>query len=533
MAAAHRRAGRASLATGISIPPRAMSMRKQVRLPGHRAATFAVHKASREPKVCRAIRGRLVRPAQPGEVWFTSAGAPAGATGIVGDWHLNSTTGDYSKKTGASTWTVRGNLRGPQGIQGPAGPSTGPAGGVLSGTYPNPGMAAGAAATNVGTLGGVLGGTLPSPTMAAGAAATNVGALGGVLGGTLPNPTMAAGAAATNVGTLGGSLSGTLPNPTLAANSVGASQITDGTVGTAELANANVTNAKLASDTARANLLTNGGFEIWQRGNGPFTLNGATASDRWYLAFNGTDTMSVARDTANVDIGSIAAAAITFVKGNGVNALWRQDIRRTDGAQFWGRMMSASVRVRTSVAGAVQVRLSCDGTGAISPILSTFHTGSGTYETLSATIAVPADGTLLAIGLLFSASCTAYIDNAMLVVGSVAADYAPLHPADDLARCLRYYETMGTPPLGDVIVNGIATAGGQTIRASLPLRQFKPVIPTVTVTGTWGLTNASGQPTADAIGDKVIRLAVNSTAAGLFFAVNANVNTYVLIEANP
>ena len=31
----------------------------------------------------------------------------------------------------------------------------------------------------------------------------------------------------------------------------------------------------------------------------------------------------------------------------------------------------------------------------------------------------------------------------MLVVGSQPADYVPLHPADDLARCLRYYEIVG------------------------------------------------------------------------------------------
>jgi Repeat of unknown function (DUF5907) len=58
----------------------------------------------------------------PGEVWFSSAGAPAGATGAVGDWHLNTSTGDVSEKTGASTWTVSGNIKGPQGAQGNPGP---------------------------------------------------------------------------------------------------------------------------------------------------------------------------------------------------------------------------------------------------------------------------------------------------------------------------------------------------------------------------------------------------------------------------
>ncbi|HEY1294679.1 MAG TPA: hypothetical protein VGJ60_16500 [Chloroflexota bacterium] len=51
----------------------------------------------------------------PGEQWFSAAGAPPGATGIVGDWYLDATTGDFFEKTGASAWTQRGNLRGPQG----------------------------------------------------------------------------------------------------------------------------------------------------------------------------------------------------------------------------------------------------------------------------------------------------------------------------------------------------------------------------------------------------------------------------------
>ena len=69
----------------------------------------------------------------PGEKWFSGAGAPAGATGAVNDWDLDTTAGDIYEKTGASTWTLRGNIKGPQGIQGPQGTagatgSQGPAG---------------------------------------------------------------------------------------------------------------------------------------------------------------------------------------------------------------------------------------------------------------------------------------------------------------------------------------------------------------------------------------------------------------------
>jgi len=78
----------------------------------------------------------------PGEVWFTGSGAPAGSlpVAIIGDWYLDSVNGDYYEKTATTTWTLRGNLRGPQGIQGVQGPQgiqgvkgdTGPSGATVS-----------------------------------------------------------------------------------------------------------------------------------------------------------------------------------------------------------------------------------------------------------------------------------------------------------------------------------------------------------------------------------------------------------------
>ena len=58
-----------------------------------------------------------------GSQWYTGSGAPAGGAGVVGDWYLNSANGDYYSKTGASTWTLQGNLKGVQGNVGPAGPT--------------------------------------------------------------------------------------------------------------------------------------------------------------------------------------------------------------------------------------------------------------------------------------------------------------------------------------------------------------------------------------------------------------------------
>ena len=89
----------------------------------------------------------------PGSVWRSGAALPRRALGVVGDWYLNDSNGDVYEKTGASAWTLRDNLTGPQGIQG------------------NPGAGApDATTTTKGSiqLAGDLAGTAAAPQIAAG-----------------------------------------------------------------------------------------------------------------------------------------------------------------------------------------------------------------------------------------------------------------------------------------------------------------------------------------------------------------------------
>jgi len=71
--------------------------------------------------------------------WRYGATAPSTALGNVGDFYLNTATGDVHYKSATTTWTLTGNIKGPQGnagatgLQGPAGAAgatgaTGPAG---------------------------------------------------------------------------------------------------------------------------------------------------------------------------------------------------------------------------------------------------------------------------------------------------------------------------------------------------------------------------------------------------------------------
>jgi hypothetical protein len=310
----------------------------------------------------------------------------------------------------------------------------------------------------------------------------------------------------------------------IADGTVTSAKIADGTIATADLADRSVTNVKLGTDTARLNLLTNGGFEIWQRGNGPFTGFGFTA-DRWLS--NGQATVSITSNTANADgVGT----CMSVVTSGGVSAgaplqLWSQRI--LDQKQgIAGRTYSFSVRVRTSVAGIVRV-IAWDGTTQAN---SNYHTGDGTYQTLSVTFTPAASG--FDVGIEIRGAATTYVDNAMLVVGSVPADYAPLHPADDLARCMRYYETSGEGG-SDFMVCGTAHTAGLAMYMTFQYRAPKPVTPTMTVAGTWVYANVSGTIGVNSGGKNSVRLGCSSAAAGTFYAATPVTPNGIIIEANP
>ena len=300
-------------------------------------------------------------------------------------------------------------------------------------------------------------------------------------------------------------------------------KIQDGTIATADLANQSVTNAKLGTDTARLNLLTNGGFEIWQRGNGPFTTNGF-AADRWSVNLAGTDTMSVTRDTTNIDasLGSVAAAACVVTVGTGGGSTsFFQVLKQADGPGLSGRTMSASIRLRCATANAARVGFY----NGASYTYSNFHTGDGTWQTLTST--VTCTGSTWQVGIWFSASCTAYVDNAMLVVGSVPADYAPLHPADDLARCLRYYEVIGEA----MNITTYMAAASQSYGVYINYKVPKAVTPTITIKAGWTAANCS-QPTN--VGSSAIAMTLQTTipAAGAF-QLAAPSPPAITVEANP
>lgn len=270
---------------------------------------------------------------------------------------------------------------------------------------------------------------------------------------------------------------------------------------------------------AHRNLLTNGGFEVWQRGAGPFGGSGFYTADRWTTSlFAGTNT--VTKETTTIDGG---AASLKNVVTSPTSIYILQRIE--DYAQLRGQTISLSVRVNQSVAsGAVAVITDSSGTTTGSAVATT-----GSFVTLTVTRTLGAAITTLDVGVQFTAAGTFYLDNAMLVIGPAPAPYRPLHPQEELARCQRYYEILSAD------YNTVASAGAQNLGYALNYRQDKGGTPTLTKNGTWSVTNC-GQPSVTARTGQETRMVTifaASTAAGVMqFTANSGDDT-ISAEWNP
>ncbi len=282
----------------------------------------------------------------------------------------------------------------------------------------------------------------------------------------------------------------------IAPNSISAGMLANGSVGDVAIAAAGLSNSSLNATVARANQLINGNFQVWQRGTGPFSANAAYGPDRWQIGLAGSDAITVSRDTTHVDVGATYACHVTFTLGTGGGASGLfQYLKAGDGYALPGEPFAASLRVYCDTANAVRLSLTSDGTGG-APVYSAFNNVTNGWQTLTVAIpALPANVGQLQLSIYFAASCNAWFNHACVVQGTVAANDVPLTPAEDLARCLRYYQRFG--PSAQVFAAGQAynTSGG-----AIPFPLVAPMggNPTLTVSALSdvGLTNAAGSGVA-------------------------------------
>lgn len=271
----------------------------------------------------------------------------------------------------------------------------------------------------------------------------------------------------------------------------------------------------LGPDAYRANLLTNGGFETWLRGPGPFTLNSRYTADRWMPAWGASSFTQIAQDSTHVHGTSTYAMACVYTHVSPSQI--KQAIE--DWRSVIGQWVTFGLWVNCFVASAVRLAI----TEGVAGTLGAYHTGGGGWEFLTVSHLFSGVTTEATVYIALDASGSFVFDSGTVVLGQVASEYQYEHPAAAQDRAQRYYEAVGQDSAADVVVAGYGNGTGVAVAyETISFRTEKSAIPTVTVNGTWAKTNAPANPTHGAQSRDGVRLDLASTSGvtTLFYAHN-------------
>ncbi len=217
--------------------------------------------------------------------------------------------------------------------------------------------------------------------------------------------------------------------------------VADLAVTTAKLASGSVTAAKLDGNLFGSsqfqNAVQNGDFETWSGGT-------SSAPDAWSLEGTGA---SVARDGTTVKRGTYSAA-LTNGAGNSAD-LHHDATAVAGGASFIdGRQYAAGAWVHAGAATRARLRI-WDG---VSSTYSSYHSGGGAWEWLTATATLSGSATMARVGLEIAAGAaiTVGLDGALLVEGSLVPAFVA-HPNDEHLKAVDHQTTGGTNSIYGVL----------------------------------------------------------------------------------
>jgi len=243
------------------------------------------------------------------------------------------------------------------------------------------------------------------------------------------------------------------------------------------------------------NLLINGGFDIWQRGD-TFNISSGYTADRWFI-LNSSAGTTIERVDADTDFSTNYALSISG-DANGSDYL-SIHAKVEDWKAIQGRFVTFSAKITKSPHKEIWVRFrQIDATGATlweSPEMPFGNTALGGTLKYHVTLSIPPLATFSPLGDS-NFSVVIYPNRNMkgspVVFGEAQLEISP-HPtlfkqeqiADTLSQCERYYEITQAFPLD--------YNSGVKNMIDLPFRAVKRKIPTITteanITWTTNYTN--------------------------------------------
>jgi hypothetical protein len=258
-------------------------------------------------------------------------------------------------------------------------------------------------------------------------------------------------------------------------------------------------NSKL-EELARANLLLNSQFTIWQRGTS-FTVDGVYTADRWRasLGSGGSPAYTVSRQSHT--LGDLPGEPEFFLRFNqtaqatstpptleqrieGVRRVANQKVT----ISVWARCSSGTVVVTPRVVqsfgtgGSPSAAVNTDGATITVTTAWTRYSRTITVPTIAGKTLGSGGNDYLAAMLRFPTSATFQVDISQVKVeiGSTASAFQPIPLALDLAGCERYFQksyVLGTAPGGGSILDEIIGQASNSVAASTAGLLITPAAP--------------------------------------------------------
>jgi len=254
----------------------------------------------------------------------------------------------------------------------------------------------------------------------------------------------------------------------------------------------------------RKNLIINGGFDVWQRGDyatSPvIAVNSGYSADRWATWSELTSTQQSSTATINGKLKNTFKATASVASASsylGINQRVETQnlpIGETITVSCWMKSNNSWSRLRQN---------SVAGTSADGPR----HSGGGNWEFISWTMETTGTdpstasvnfGVIMYNSTSVPISAGDYIEVAdfQLELGSVATDFEHRSYGEELALCQRYYQILDFTRSQLGVLHRATSSGAGLPYAPVSLPTTMRAYPSMTTSGTWGTgVDQGGIPT--------------------------------------